>query len=161
MTNRDEDNLEKLKKEFEKVRAKYNLPGFDELDTEFEIRRIDFDLHIVREVRRSVIHKLTGVADLLEPILNPSESNLHSAIESKHFEKDDVDEMFKFYKKLWLYVHEGVVTSLVSEKEEAEFIKRMWKIWPEIKKTALEYAQKITDCWSKEDKERTTDHYLG
>ena len=161
MTNRDDDNIGKLKKEFEKVREKYGLPSFEELDNEFEIRKIDFDLHLVRETRRAMTHRLTAIADLLEPILNPSEANLHSAIESKHFDKNDVDDMFSYYKKLWHHVHEGVVASLISEKDEADFIKAMWKIWPEIKKTALKYAQKITESWKKEDTPRSTDHYLS
>ena len=158
---RDKDNLEKLKKEFESARAKYGLPSFEELDSEFEIRKIDFDLNLVREIRRAIIHKFSGIADILEPILNPSEANLHSAVESKHFEKEGIDDMFKYYKKLWYHVHDGIVASLVSEKEEAEFIKKMWKIWPEVKKTALTYVKKITESWAKEEKEKRADHYMS
>lgn len=158
---RREDNLERLKKEFEKVRAKYELPSFDELDNEFEIRKIDFDLFLIKEVRRAVTHRLTAIADLLEPILSPSEHNLHSVIESKIFEKGDVDEMFTYYKKLWHHAHEGIAASLISEKEEAEFIKKIWKIWPEIKKTALGYAKRIAEGWAKEEEERHGDHYLS
>ena len=157
---KDKECLEKLKEEYEKVRKKYSLPAFDEIDSEFEIRKIDFDLHLVKEIRRLVTHKFSGIADLFEPILNPGQS-VHSAVESKIFEKEDVEEMFKFYKKLWYHIHKSIAVSFVSEKEEAEFIKEMWKLWPEIKKTAQKYAQKIAEGWAKEEKERAGDHYLS
>lgn len=157
---RDEENLVKLKREFEKVRKQYSLPTFEELDNEFDIRKIDFDLFIVKEIRRSIIHKLSGIAELFEPVLNPSE-NLHSAVESKIFEKTEVDDMYSYYRKVWHYVHKGITASLMSEDEEATYIKEIWKIWPEIKKTALKYSQKLTEGWAREDKEKSSDHYMS
>ena len=161
MVEKPEENLVKLKEEYKKLQTKYKLPSFDELDEEFEIRKTDYDLFLVREVRRAMCHKLTAIADLIEPILNPAGHSLHSMIETKIFEKEELDDMYKFYKKLWHLVHKGIYLSLVSEKEEAEFIKEMWKAWPEIKKTAEKYAKKISDGWAKEEKEGLSDHYLS
>jgi hypothetical protein len=161
MAEKQEENLVKLKQEYEKIRVKYKLPGFDELDEAFEIRKTDYDLFLVREVRRAMCHKLTAFADLIEPILNPAGHSLHSMIETKIFEKEELDDMYKFYKKLWHLVHKSIYLSLISEKDEAEFIKEAWKGWPEIKKTIEIYAKKISDGWAKEEKESAGDHYLS
>lgn len=157
---KDKECLEKLKEEYEKVRKKYSLPAFDEIDNEIEIRKIDYDMHLIKEIRRLVIHKFSGLADLFEPILNPGHG-LHSAVEAKIFEKDEVEEIFAFYKKLWYYVHKGIAISLLTEKDEAEYIKEMLKILPEMKKITHKYAQKIADGWAKEEKEKAGDHYLS
>ena len=77
----EKDNLQKLKENYEKLRKKYNLPEFDKLDDEFEIRKIDYDLNLVREIKRLVSSRLLYISDLLDPILNPHES-LRSSIES-------------------------------------------------------------------------------
>ena len=44
-----EENLLLLKEEFEKLQKKYSFPKFEELDEEFEIRKIDYDLFLVKE----------------------------------------------------------------------------------------------------------------
>ena len=153
------EELECLKAEYEKLRKKYNLPQFEELDEEFEIRKVDYDLFLIREIRRLVLSKLDFVASLLEPILDPGKS-LHSMIETKFFEKYNIELMFDFYKKLWKIIHEGISASLTSEKAEAEFIKDVWKQWPEIKKQSIEYADKIAAGWGKVEKEVFADKYL-
>jgi hypothetical protein len=161
MAEKHEENLERLKEEYKKVQAKYKLPSFEELDEEFEIRKIDYDLFLIKEVRRTICHRLTAFADLIEPILNPAGHSLHSMIETKIFEKEDLEEMYKFYKKLWHYAHKGIHASLTSEKDEVEFIKEVWKIWPELKKPIREYSEKITEGWGKEEKEGVGEHYLS
>jgi len=158
---RDKENLEKLKIEYEKVRAKYGLPDFDEIDSEFEIRKADAEMFIIKEIRRAVIHKLTGIADFLEPVLNPSGHDMHSCVESKIFDKDEVDEMYKYYKQLWCHVHKAIHASLVSEKEEAEVIKEILKAWPEFRKKAQHYTKKIAEGWAKEEIESSAEHYMS
>jgi hypothetical protein len=153
------ENLERLKEEYEKIKKKYGLPSFDELDGEFEIRKIDHDLLIVREIRRNVMSRIDFLIALLDPILDPGKS-LHSFIETKFFEKYNVEPLFDFYKLMWRLIHEGVSASYDSEKAEAEFIRKVWKQWPEIKKKAIEYSDKIALGWSKVEKEAFSDKYL-
>jgi hypothetical protein len=61
---------------------------------------------------------------------------------------------------MWRLIHEGVSASYDSEKAEAEFIRKVWKQWPEIKKKAIEYSDKIALGWSKVEKEAFSDKYL-
>jgi hypothetical protein len=155
-----EENLEELKKAYAALQKRYGLPKFDELDIEFEIRKIDYDLFIVKEVRRVMMQKLDFMVAVLEPILNPSPSSLHSFIETKIFAKHNIEPMFDFYKKVWQFMHRGVYASYLDEKSEAEWINEVWKAWPAIKKEAAGYAKQVADGWSKVEKDVFSDKYL-
>lgn len=153
-------NLKDIREEYKKLQQKYKLPDFDALDNDFEIRKIPAGLFILKEIRRILVHKLDGACGLLEPVVNPSES-MHSAIESKAFDKNDLEAVFNFYKRLHHLIHKGISTTLENEAKEVEWINEVWKAWPEIKKELQVYVKKITDSWAKAEKETFSDKYLG
>jgi RNA processing factor Prp31 len=155
------DKLEKLKAEYEKLRQKYKLPSFDELNNEFEIYDIKPNSFIIREIRRRIIRKMEDFLSLLNPILNPNPNSLHSMIETKIFEKQDMEPMFEFYKKLFQLAHKSIPASLESESAEAAWINEVWKAWPDLKKQITGYSKKITEGWGKVEPEVFTDKYLG
>lgn len=155
-TREDGEDAKKIRKEYEKIRKKYDLPSFNELDSEFELRKLDIDGFIIRELRRAIIHKIQNFADWLSPILNPHPDSLHSAIETKIFEKQEISDMLKFYKKLGYFIHISLVASLKSEEEEVKFIKNVLNEWPGIKGTITNYVERISEGWAK--KEEDTDH---
>jgi hypothetical protein len=155
------DKLEKLKLEYEKLKQKYKLPTFDELNDEFEIFDIKANSFIIREIRRRIIHKAEDFLSLLNPILNPNPNSLHSLIETKIFEKQDLEPMFDFYRKLFQLAHKGITASFEPEAAETAWINEVWKAWPEIKKQIAGYSKKITEGWGKVEKEVFTDKYLG
>ncbi|MGC8940783.1 MAG: hypothetical protein ACP5JY_01985, partial [Candidatus Nanoarchaeia archaeon] len=66
-----ETDFKRLKREYEKLRKKYNLPKFDEINKEFEIWNIKSDSYIIREIRRRVLERIDFIASYLLPILNP------------------------------------------------------------------------------------------
>jgi len=153
--------LEKLKAEYEKLRQKHKLPAFEELDNEFEIRAIKLNSFIIREIRRMITQRVEDVLSLINPILNPNPQSLRSMIETKIFEKQNMEPMFEFYKKLFQLAHEGISASLESEASEVAWINKAWKAWPEIKKQALSYNNKISEGWGKIETEVFADKYLG
>jgi|GEM_PF-6290464 len=155
-----EEDLEKLKEEYKALQQKYTLPDFDEIDKEFEIRKIDTNLFLIKEIRRVILQKLDFSVALIEPILNPSPSSLHSFVETKFFAKQNIEPMFDFYKKVWHWMHLGISVSYMQEKDEAEWINDVWKAWPEIKKETGKYSKQIADGWSKVEKEIFSDRYL-
>jgi hypothetical protein len=155
------EDIEKLKAEYDRLKQKYKLPAFDELDADFEIRDIDYGCFVIKEIRRIIVRKMEGILGLLDPILNPSQGSLHSMIETKIFEKQDLEPMFDYYKKLCQMAHNGITTSLESEAAEAAWINEVAKAWPGIKKEAAGYSKKIADGWGKVESEIFTDRYLG
>lgn len=155
------DKLEKLKAEYEKLRQKHKLPAFEELDNEFEIRTIKSNSFIIREIRRMMTHRIEDILSLVNPILNPNPQSLRNIIETKIFEKQDMEPVFEFYKKLFQLAHEGITASLESEASEVAWINKAWKAWPEIKKQALSFSRKISEGWGKIEPEVFADKYLG
>ena len=162
-TKRREDH-DVLKEAYENARKRYGLiPTFEQLDKEFEITMIDPDrVHfIVKDVKRTICSKLHKFIDYIVPIINPSPSSLHSMIETKFFDKDELDEMFEFYKRLWYFLHKAILVGLRSEKDEAALINEIWTEWPKIKDKMNKYMDRITDGWAKEEKEEKREVYLG
>lgn len=156
------EELKQIKAEYEKARKRYALPIFEDMDREFEIRLVEERGVIVKEVRRAIITHLQNFSSFFLPVLDPNPQELHSLIEMNVFNKKEVEELLKFYKKLYHLVHKGLTVSLLSEKAEADFVKEIWEMWPQIKAEAHKYMQKITDEWAnhrKRDKEDV--HYLG
>ena len=158
------ENHEELKNAYAEAKVKYNLiPTFEDLDKEFEISVMDPDRahFIVRDIKRTMCTKLHKFVDYLNPIISPQPSSLHSMIETKFFEKNELDGMFEFYKKIWHLLHKSILTGITSEKDEAEFINLLWGEWPQSKNKMIGYMSKITDGWAKEDKEEHTNEYLS
>ncbi|MBS3064936.1 MAG: hypothetical protein J4451_00340 [DPANN group archaeon] len=156
----EKDNLQKLKENYEKLRKKYNLPEFDKLDDEFEIRKIDYDLNLVREIKRLVSSRLLYISDLLDPILNPHES-LRSSIESNAVSEDDINEMVRFYKEIWHLLHVGANASFISDDEEAKYINDIVARWPKIKAKVKYFSDKLIIAWSQAEKDDAPSHYTG
>jgi len=160
---RGEDH-EELKKAYAKVRKKYKLiPTFEELDKEFEITLIDPDrIHfLIRDINRAINSRLHKCVDSILPIINPHPSSLHSMMETKFFEKQNTAKLFEFYKKIMYLIHKSILSSVKSEKDEANFINEVWKEWPKIKSEMIEYLTKITEGWAKTEKEENREDYLG
>lgn len=157
-----DSDLKEIKADYELARKKYNLPKFEAIDQEFEIRLIDNIGFIIKDVRRAVLTHLQNLSSFFIPALDPTAQDMHSMIEMGALSRQDKDSLFKFYRKLMYLLHEGVTSSIVSEEAEADFIKKVWKMWPDIKKEACKYMKKITDEWANNRKKAKEDtHYLG
>jgi hypothetical protein len=155
-------NLEEVKKLYELERKRYGLPGFEELDEAFEVSRCEACLHILREIRRAINARLQWYADMLEPVLNPHSGSLHSLIESKIFEKGDTKELYELYKEIWSLVHEGIARNVAgSDRDEADYIKLVWKNYRKINQRMAEVSQKLAEGWKKQEAEEEKGEYLG
>src|SRR4030067_755252 len=112
MTSKEKkEEIAELKELFEKARKQYNLPSFDELDEEFEIRKIE-DGFVLREIRRDMLDRLHHYIEWIGPIVNPSQHSMHSMIESKLFAKKELEEIFDYYRRLYYYIHKGILAGL-------------------------------------------------
>jgi hypothetical protein len=156
----EKDNLQKLKENYEKLRKKYNLPEFDKLDDEFEIRKIDHDSNLVREIARHIISKLISICEYLDPILNPHES-LRSSVEANAFTEEEIEDMVKFYKEIWHNIHLCANASFVSDDEESKCISNMLVKWPKLKNKIKYFSDKLVMTWSQTEKDDATTHYTG
>jgi len=152
-----EKDIAYVKKEYEKVRQKYSLPSFEEMNNEFEIERLlerDTELFI-RRLRRAVFEKISHMLRFLELMINPQSAPMfiHGIIDSISNDTKKIVE--KIYAEGCKIEMRSFALEMISnEKDEIEFIKDIIKKWVDMKKNVEKLNQEIDRAWiKKEEKE--------
>ena len=156
------EKLVKLKKQYSILRKKYKLPDFDKLNEDFEIEKLqehetDF---LLREVRRTMVEKISVVLKFLEIIVAPNESSpafVFAMIkEIKPETKKNIEQM---YKQLSTVEISSIMLDLdYSEKNEANFIKDQNKKWESTKKDLKTVMKSFDSVWKSDNVKKS---YLG
>ena len=157
----ESEELKKIRKEYDKLREKHNLPPFNKFDQEFELRTSSSDGFTPKEMRRVVIGKLQDCAHLLDPVLNPHTSSLHSMIESEGFDEEEKKKLFELYKKIGHLVHSGILAGLRGEQAEIDFTKHCWNEWPKIKKDITKFVAKTAGLWKTNHSDEEEAEYMS
>ena len=146
-----------LKEEYEKICKKHALPNFEQLDEEFEIRAIEINKSgvLIKAILRWITNKLSMFMNYLEPVISAPPQNIHALVEMRNLSESDRGEMFEFYKEISVLLHENLSVELKSEKEVAQQIKKIYKVWPDIKKKEIAFLDKITLAWKKKEENPT------
>lgn len=156
--------LKDLKEEYVKLSKKYSLPTFEQFDEEFEIRAIELNKSgvLIKALLRWITNKLNLFMNYLEPVVAAPPQNIHSLIEMRNISEEERSRMFEFYKELSALLHENLTVELKSEKEIAQQIKKIWKLWPGIKEKEISFLEKMTQAWrKKEESPKTKAEYSG
>lgn len=148
--------MEQIKKEYNEVAKKNNLPGWEELDREYELGYIGPILEInqpLRFVRRRINDRFAWAATFLQGLLHPNPGSLISIQESKFFSDDDRKTILDLLKEFMQLERTSFALDLTwNEKEEAEFIKSAHKKWTTSKKQLEIFADKLRIGWKEESK---------
>lgn len=146
-----------IKEHYVKFAKKYNLPKFEELDSEFEIGKIDTKLGFYfKDISRAINNKIGYFAGLLEPTVNPPIPTIHSMVETSNIDKNEKEDILKLYKKLLFLAHKGYTLEAVKDENKvAEFIKDIWKVWPELREEMFRSMKIITEAWVKIKEQET------
>jgi len=138
--------LEVLKKEYEKLQKKQNLPSFEEMNKNFYIEKIaenETDI-LIREVRRMVGDRLANYMRLTENLLNPVNVPMFVFTILKMIEPEEKKKLSEVYKKLVQNEIKFVERDLdFDEDKEAEFIRNSYKLWEDIKKELVGIFEKV------------------
>ena len=129
--------LEQLKMNYLVIHKKYGLPSFQEINEDFHIERIaEAETELLpAEVRRWMWEKYLNYMRFLEGILNPVNATIFIFSIIKTLSQEDKKRISEIYKKLMKEEINVIKLDLeFDEKKEAEFIKRSYKMWQEIKK---------------------------
>lgn len=158
-----ESKLEDLKKDYEKIQKKYNLPTFEKLNEDFYIEKIsetetDF---LIREIRKFVADKFSNYLRFIEAILNPVNVPMFVFSIIKAMGNEEKNELTVIYKKL-VRVEVTLIELDVdfSEKKEADFIKESYESWQKIKKDMLNIIESIKRNWDNKS-EGNSKKYFG
>ena len=147
--SKEKTSLDIIKENYEKLRKQYDLPKFEDIDMEFELRKSDETTFLRKEIRRAILHKLQGTLNYLETSLEVNPSSLHSFIESEAFTKTERENATIFYRRIGYLLHKGLKSGLGTEQDEMEFIKELWDEWPQIKEGVKSLMDKIMAAWKK------------
>ncbi len=156
-----EDKLERVKSKYEDLRKRHSLPTFDEFNAEFEIAKADPDLNLAKELRRAVSHRLHAHAETFELVLSPNPNSLHSMVETKIFEKQELEPFYDLYKRLMYHTHRALLAGLQSEEDEMDFVKAVWQEWPSLKKQITRYVERLVDGWLDKSHESGDSGYVS
>ncbi len=128
--------IDEVKNSYEKIREKYSLPSFNEINSDFQIEKIvDLDVEfLIRRVREYVGDKISIYFKFIENLIQPSNAQMFVFMIIKKLEKKDVLKLRSIYEKLAVMELELIELDLVFDAEkEAEFIRNAFLGWQEIK----------------------------
>jgi len=127
--------LKDLKEEYRKFEKKYGLPGFEKINQDFDIEKIDKESEIfLKHVRKVMMEKVVNVLGFLEMLLNPMNAPRMYMVYVNSVSDEDRKKIGEIYNKL----SELVLISLESEVEyhennEAEVINKIFSVWNSVK----------------------------
>jgi uncharacterized ferritin-like protein (DUF455 family) len=140
------EKLKVLKGQYETLARQYKLPGFKELNEEFEIEKIaekETEL-LLRQVRRCILEKIVAVSRFFELMLNPTEANLMILSMLKEVNAETKKRMEKIYRELSYIEITAVELDLdYSEKNEAKFILNVTKDWKKLKEALKDISKQL------------------
>ncbi len=159
----EEWNLNVLKHEYKKLQEKYGLPVFEKLNEDFSIEKLakNETEFLLKEIRRIIAEKYSNYFAFMEAILNPVNMQMFifSIVKSlKAEEKSKLTEIYKLLSRNELELIETDVKS--SEENEAEYIRKSYELWKEIKKDLLEIIEEIKKNWDNKSPVNNK-HYFG
>jgi hypothetical protein len=146
----EKSNLEELKEDYQKIKDQYNLPDFDKLNEDFQIEKIsdnetDF---LTREIRKYLADKFSNYLRFIEMILHPVNSPMFIFSMVKSINTDEKDNLTEIYKKLAKIEVELIELDIeYHEENEANFIKKSFEIWQDIKKDLLKIIGSVKNNW--------------
>ena len=161
----DENNLDALKDRYEKLKEKYNLPEFYDLNKLFDIEDVDpCTDFFLRKIRRTIADRIAGYYRFVDIILNPSNAPVFFFNLIKKLDLKDKELIKGAYEILGNLELEMMGLDLdYSEKKEAEFLKKIVLIFDEkIRPIFLDILHKLRDGNGKiEDNKDSKRSYFG
>ena len=141
-----ECGLNELRKDYNKLKEKYGLPEFSELNELFEVEEIESceTEFLIRKIRRVISDKIAGYLKFVETILNPSNAPMFFFKMIKKLDSDDKNVLTNIYEELGGFEIEIIKLDLsYSEIGEAEFIKKISNKFNIIRKQLSKIIDKL------------------
>ncbi len=158
-----EISLAMLKKEYEKLRVKYNLPEYKLINEEFDIEKLqDHETEtLLREIRKIMMDKVIAYLRFIEMLLNPANAPMFFFGLLKQLETADRKVLEETYAKLGKLEVEVInVDNDYSEAKEAGFILHLSDEWKLVKKNMGKISRFLIQAWEKKTGEKDRG-YLG
>mgnify|MGYP001585665227 FL=1 len=149
-------NLDELKLKYVEFKERYGLPEFFELNKVFEIEEVDVETDfLLRSMRKVITEKIANYMRFFEVVLNPSNAPMFFFNFIKKLNNQDKEILGNVYEKLGYIEIELIKMDLdYKEETEAEFIRKIYILFDEIKPEILGILDKMSGNGNlkKEDK---------
>src|SRR3990167_621299 len=145
------EELEIIREEYEKLAKKYSLPSFKELDEDFEISKAEFSgTTILRDMRKLIIAKFASMMNFAELLLNPSNGSMFHMFLTRGISSEDKEILSKIFGEIGEIEIDSFALELnYGEKNEAEFIKKSFSQWQEMKPEFEQIFNSLKINWKK------------
>ena len=158
-----------IKAEYDKLAKKYNLPSYENLDSEFELMYITNIVeikYVLRFIRRRMNDKVAWCCNMIQTLLQPNPGSLINLQESSFLSGDDKKKISNILKNLMQNERASLSLDIENnEKADAEYIKNSFNKWIKIKPELIGMAKKLKEGWGSVDVNKETksakDHYFG
>lgn len=154
--------IEDLKREYANLQRRYQLPDFQKLSEDFEIERVaEKEIEsILREIRKTMMDKILSYLRFIELLLNPSNAPILflALVKNMHTEDKKISE--NIYRKLGRLEIEAIELDIeYSEKNEAEFIKKLYSEWQQIKQEIKELIKGLKKGLNQKSEKKNRDYF--
>jgi len=149
-------------KEYEKLKKRFGLPSFHDMDGFFSISAIHEEEMSLEAVKKMVVEKISVYADFLGGILQPDTNSIADMHECKFFSEDDKAEVFRVYGKLASLLRYGLEVDLsADQKLVGEFICKSYDKISKYKEPIIGFIKKAREAWQNNDTTKEDIGYLG
>ncbi len=150
-----------VRKDYEALCKKHRLPGFDELDKEFELSSIEDSFFLIRRIKACMMEKANDVIDFLAEVIQP-DTNITSMYESRIFGEEEKKAMFEVFKKLMKWRRLSLEVHISSDDARAaSFIRDFFAEWKQLKPQLEEIISKVKAFWETESEQIEKLGYFG
>ena len=158
----EESKLKELKKEYAKLKEKYELPEFEELNKEFEIEKLqEYETDILlKNIRKTMAEKVLALIHFLEFFINPTGAPMFILAMTRNLKENTKKAIEEAYKKgCEIEIKSLSIDLFYDEKKEIEFIHEFIEEWEEIKNMIKGLPDDLIKAW--EVSEKKEKNYLG
>ncbi len=157
MTKEDFD----IKTEYETLKKKYqNLPSFETINNEFELKSIDKNILVTRQIRRRLADKIIFFCRIIENIIYPSMQSTISAYETSFFSDEEKIKLVSLHKRLMIFERQSLALDVeTTEEKDINFILGLFEEWQGLKNEVKLITQKTEEAWKKELKEESQKYF--
>ena len=153
---------ESVKKTYEALKGKYQLPAFDAVNHEFEISSFESDVFLLREIRRRITEKIEFFGSVLESLLQPDTASVAHMHEYRVLDDAKRKTLSSLYKDLMVLYRTAMIAECrLDEKEDASFIKSIMEKWPNLRKEMEKVFIQLKGSWITDDDVVDKLEYLG
>jgi len=140
----EENDIERLKREYLAIEKKHSLPSFERIQEDFDIEKLSEKEggFLIRDVRRIIGEKVGAYLHFFETLINPSSPPLFVFSFLKNLSESDKKEIKEIYKELSrMQIKLIRLDTVYNENEESEFVKRAFNDWQKMKKKIVSLVE--------------------